>query len=160
MADRSESPIVTSHHVCRQPLSRAYPPQNDFDNVANRRFGSAVHDPGYGRVGLGISCRGRYGKLGMDLCEKRDRRGTCLGMGHGRARDGVSRRGGGLLWSMTSGGLLGQSHLFRFLQMCLISWQSAKLVNETIHLAIQDYVLRDWVTALFSMVSELSRLSI
>jgi hypothetical protein len=61
---------------------------------------------------------------------------------------------------MTSGGLLGQSHLFRFLQMCLISWQSAKLVNETIHLAIQDYVLRDWVTALFSMVSELSRLSI
>ena len=47
-----------------------------------------------------------------------------------------------------------------FFQMCLISWQSAKLVNETIHLAIQDYVLRDWVTALFSMVSELSRLSI
>jgi amino acid transporter len=47
-----------------------------------------------------------------------------------------------------------------FFQMCLISWQSAKLVNETIYLAIQDYVLRDWVTALFSMVSELSRLSI
>ena len=33
----------------------------------------------------------------------------------------------------------------------MISWQSAKLVNETIHLAIRDYVLRDWVTALFSM---------
>lgn len=37
--------------------------------------------------------------------------------------------------------------------MCLISWQSGRLINETIHLAVDTYVAANWCTLCYSIVS-------